>query len=1757
MDDSFSGAKRAVSKVSKTIKSMGEGLGVLSKGIEVSTRSINVGHKLLWHILKSHRYDLGSSSHNAILELLFVDPDNSTVVTGNRLDQIMILSHLDMNGYRLNFDLIHNNESPFHSPKLKVRSCHATNCIFQLLRFLPYIQQERLLFDLLTLVRVNKAAVNDIIQARYWQQSLFHVASDTVEALSNFNNVKSELLDSPTHKSDDSGSCYHEGNNVYARFDLSFQLYATLLGHCLRTDEESIYTLELACSMQRVCVNGVSVFSILLSHVLNDLITNGTLVSSLRTKSENTSCTDSNLLQDCATSFFKMDVVQAAKHWKKLRNLTAIVTAVVTDNGHGFIDLFDYRNSLASIIDKNTGGIFGIRLNDRIQNGILANDVLEETTTRKRCDSEEMCQTMSTYYYRRICTTLSCQILHLLDPFIFFQSTDVFSSTPQQQGFALVQSIEPRLGKSQGPLIFSLVRLSLVVLSHVEPSSSQFVRSCNMLRCFLHWCLDMVKKSPSAATKTFDEDTAISDRVIVCIILQCHRSLSKCFSVLVELEAPEGNHIQVMERPRHLRRLYNVVGVLGDIIHDVYEIRKTLLLEALTEKAFSKLESSVLVSDEWKNSAETHQNTRNRILREFLESDWVNCFHDNDYFQINVDGLDGIVIPEILNRSGENRIDRAVHIMKELAVESKQIREEYRRAIDLPFNKYLEDQRLWADTTAVRDMEHDGNCAINNLTTQYHSRLKTISRTLDLKCDTSYRRYLFIQRKIQTDSKCKYWKLVGSTDRLHRRILLIPNFNFDNHADASYDRALGSEKDANLTETNPKKEEQLQTVLQAAMEGIVRQQKLEKSDRCALSPEGDVYHDSESEDSDADFVVEDNSGINSKLDNYLDDESVLDKEANVGSYLWAKQYIWEPNERLLQYLNKVQIVTIQTVLNGELVLTTHSLFFRPTENPKSVMTKESMRCPDRPEEGRWRLNRLTDVHERRYILRPQAIELFFANAPELFINFSDGPKVRDKFVGNLRRCKTPLVTIPKALNPKAVFKRNFPLLTQSWQERKVSNFEYLMKLNILAGRTFNDISQYPVFPWIIADYESPELDLTDHKTFRDLTKPIGAINPQRLLQLLQRYHDLDGLPDEERFLYGSHYSSPGVVLHFLLRQEPFTSMAIELQSGRFDCPDRLFFDMAGCWHSCMHSTSDVKELIPEMFTCPEIFLNTNNFHFGNTQKNIPVDNVKLPPWANNSPYHFVRLNKLALESEYVSNNLHHWIDLIFGYKQRGPESIKANNVFHFLSYEGSVDLDKITDDLNRKATEAHIQNFGQTPSQLLTTPHPARNIAKNCWKPVVSEYKLNRLLSYTPFKQFGGSRNKNCHGPALSIEVFFDQVIVVYADLCVGRYKWAPTNNGKTPFLLKMDKIRSISSREMSLSKFAVETHTASTNSSVPYRHETVGTWSFAITKDTDFFSPAAKDMTTKSFEATLLSCGYCDNSLKAHSLDSLKLKCSKTGSHVGAITCLELGDDCSLLITGGDDATCRVWTVEQPDIGNALIDSYVKTAQDQNFNDTLTCCLVLWGHNSPISCLAFDSDLDVLVSGSVDGCICIHTVRCGEFIRSFDTNDNVNPDNSIKIAKSDISGVRKVALHKDGVFVAHLETGALQMRSINGAQLGWVDAGEKLNVMKVIPGTYSLVTGGESGQVIVRSLQNLTIKYTLNISDYGPVHSLAFNPLSTSNEQFMFVGTHDGSITVVCAQREKEVGDDDRDSIAKLKQNQVTELGGDTCNKEYSTVNI
>eukprot|EP01049_Picozoa_sp_SAG25_P011753 SAG25_NODE_1481_length_2936_cov_4.360014_6_plen_165_part_01 len=107
-------------------------------------------------------------------------------------------------------------------------------------------------------------------------------------------------------------------------------------------------------------------------------------------------------------------------------------------------------------------------------------------------------------------------------------------------------------------------------------------------------------------------------------------------------------------------------------------------------------------------------------------------------------------------------------------------------------------------------------------------------------------------------------------------------------------------------------------------------------------------------------------------------------------------------------------------------------------------------------------------------------ELFFTGRKSLFLAF-DTEAAASTFRRAVTRASPPHLTESSAQQ-----------LQREWCRGTLSNFRYLLALNLLCGRSFNDLAQYPVMPWVIADYTSPELDLADPACFRDLSKPVGV-----------------------------------------------------------------------------------------------------------------------------------------------------------------------------------------------------------------------------------------------------------------------------------------------------------------------------------------------------------------------------------------------------------------------------------------------------------------------------------------------------------------------------------------------------------------------------------------------------------------------------------------------------------------------------------------
>ncbi|KAF3436243.1 hypothetical protein FNV43_RR23335 [Rhamnella rubrinervis] len=367
----------------------------------------------------------------------------------------------------------------------------------------------------------------------------------------------------------------------------------------------------------------------------------------------------------------------------------------------------------------------------------------------------------------------------------------------------------------------------------------------------------------------------------------------------------------------------------------------------------------------------------------------------------------------------------------------------------------------------------------------------------------------------------------------------------------------------------------------------------------------------------------------------------------------------------------------------------------------------------------WKLNSVHEILKRDYQLRPVAVEIFSMDGCNDLLVFHK--KEREEVFKNLVAMNLPRnsmldTTISGSTKQESnegsrLFKITAKSFSKRWQNGEISNFQYLMHLNTLAGRGYSDLTQYPVFPWVLTDYESENLDLSDPKTFRRLDKPMGCQTLEGEDEFKKRYESWDD-PEVPKFHYGSHYSSAGIVLFYLLRLPPFSAENQKLQGGQFDHADRLFNSVRDTWLSAAGkgNTSDVKELIPEFFYMPEFLENRFNLDLGEKQSGEKVGDVILPPWAKGSAREFIRKHREALESDYVSENLHHWIDLIFGHKQRGKAAEEAVNVFYHYTYEGSVDIDSVTDPAMKASILAQINHFGQTPKQLFLKPHVKRRV---------------------------------------------------------------------------------------------------------------------------------------------------------------------------------------------------------------------------------------------------------------------------------------------------------------------------------------------------------------------------------------------------------------------------------------------------------------
>ena len=286
---------------------------------------------------------------------------------------------------------------------------------------------------------------------------------------------------------------------------------------------------------------------------------------------------------------------------------------------------------------------------------------------------------------------------------------------------------------------------------------------------------------------------------------------------------------------------------------------------------------------------------------------------------------------------------------------------------------------------------------------------------------------------------------------------------------------------------------------------------------------------------------------------------------------------------------------------------------------------------------------------------------------------------------------------------------NLKYLYDKWTKWEISTLKLLIYLNLYSNRSFNDINQYPVFPWLTLDYKSNIL--SKNKNLRPYGTPMGMLcfdkeSSERKESFIETWKvSVEENDEEEHYCYRTHYSTSLYVTYYLVRIFPFAYMRLELQGKNFDDPNRLFNSVMDSFWCSTTQRADLRELIPEFFFFPEMFYNMNKFNLGkikDKETNIAfeVNEIKMPKWSNEDGYIFVNKHRMLLESSDVNEKINEWFNIIFGVKRKGTEAKNIRNLFLQNTYDEEFEESYNKADLSTKIYYCRMVEFGVTPHQI-------------------------------------------------------------------------------------------------------------------------------------------------------------------------------------------------------------------------------------------------------------------------------------------------------------------------------------------------------------------------------------------------------------------------------------------------------------------------
>ena len=370
------------------------------------------------------------------------------------------------------------------------------------------------------------------------------------------------------------------------------------------------------------------------------------------------------------------------------------------------------------------------------------------------------------------------------------------------------------------------------------------------------------------------------------------------------------------------------------------------------------------------------------------------------------------------------------------------------------------------------------------------------------------------------------------------------------------------------------------------------------------------------------------------------------------------------------------------------------------------------------------------IIKRRTLLMYQSLEIFNLKGKNYFFNLYKKEHCENVF--------KILSAVNEIMKPKDKFEfitenttKEVKKLINDAKTGAINNYTYLLRLNDLSSRTYNDANQYPIFPWLffnlskiedILSFDKNNIDqydisseisgksrrstqtnissnsgisIQDRETIDDLVETNERKNKETSNGVLSEKYQirdfsypvsLQTKKNRDKYIsrgyepHGKHYSTAGYIFFYLLRNYPFVEAMIQLQNLTKESPNRLFTSMEQCLR-VLDKNLENRESIPELFSSFDYYCNLNCAFLGIQGNGDLVDDLRtniendIMDNLYSTYFKYVYIFRRLLNSYLISQYLPLWIDYIFGPKQIEK---KKESYFNFekFSYEEKLKLDQ-------------------------------------------------------------------------------------------------------------------------------------------------------------------------------------------------------------------------------------------------------------------------------------------------------------------------------------------------------------------------------------------------------------------------------------------------------------------------------------------------